>query len=304
MQEGEITMEWQPFFEKYLGRFTMPVFVLVAWYVADKILVKIVRKAFDRGISAVQNNNTGNMDKHECSARIKRLGTLRTLVVDVLRWGLGAVAVLTFMSSVGVNIMPILTGLGIAGLAISLAAQNIIRDFLNGIFVIIEDHFAVGDVVKIGEYFGVVENFTLRTTHLSDMDGNYIIIPNSNITELVNATKFWSQAQVIVGVSYDTDIRNALGIMERVARELRDSFPGKVKDEAQIQGILSFDDSAVSLRALIRTFPGEQWFIGREYRLRLKEAFDAEGISIPFPQMDIWLRSPEGLKKAGQKTSA
>jgi len=211
---------------------------------------------------------------------------------------------LTFLSTLGVNIMPILTGLGIAGLAISLAAQNIIRDFLNGIFVVIEDHYAVGDVVKIGEYFGLVENFTLRTTHLSDLDGNYIIIPNSNITDLVNATKYWSQAQVVVGVSYDSDTRKALGIMEKVAKELREAFPDKIQEEAQIQGILSFDDSSVSLRALIKTFPGEHWFIGREYRLRLKEAFDAEGIVIPFPQMDVWMKNTGGLETAPQKTSA
>lgn len=290
--------------ERYFGRFLMPVIVLAGWYVADKILVKILEKAFDQGIAKVRKNDGNKLDPHQKSARIKRIGTLRGLVVDLFRWGLGAVAILTFLSSIGVNIMPILTGLGIAGLAISLAAQNIIRDFLNGIFVVIEDHYAVGDVVKIGEYFGVVETFTLRTTHLSDLDGNYIIIPNSNISDLVNATKYWSQAQVIVGVSYDTDVRKALGIMERVAKELKEAFPGKVKEDAQIQGILEFEDSAVSLRALIKTFPGEHWFIGREYRLRLKEAFDAEGITIPFPQMDIWMRNPERLTVQHQNTSA
>lgn len=296
-------MDWS-IAQRYLGRFLVPVMVLLGWYIADMILAKLVNKAFDRGIEKVKKDRTSKLNKHERSSRVKRLGTLKVLVVDLVRWGVGAVAILTFMSSFGVNIMPILTGLGIAGLAISLAAQNIIRDFLNGIFVVIEDHFAVGDVVKIGEYFGVVEYFSLRTTHLSDLDGNYIIIPNSNITELVNATKYWSQAQIIVGVAYETDVRNALGIMERVARELKGSFPDKVQEDAQIQGILSFDDSAVSLRALIKTFPGEQWFIGREYRLRLKEAFDAEGITIPFPQTDIWVRSPGDPGKPLQNTIA
>ncbi len=296
-------MDWR-IAERYLGRFTLPVLVLICWYIADRVLVKIVGKAFDRGIEKVKKNRANKLNKHERSSRIKRLGTLKVLVMDLVRWGVGAVAVLTFMSSFGFNIMPILTGLGIAGLAISLAAQNIIRDFLNGIFVVIEDHYAVGDVVKIGEYFGVVEYFSLRATHLSDLDGNYIIIPNSNIAELVNATKYWSQAQVIVGVAYETDVRKALGIMERVAGELKGSFPDKIKEDALVQGILSFDDSAVSLRALIKTFPGEHWFIGREYRLRLKEAFDAEGITIPFPQTDIWVRSPEDPGKFLQKTTA
>lgn len=296
-------MDWS-IAEKYLGRFLMPVMVLLGWYIADIILAKLVSKAFDRSIAKVNKNRANKMNRLERTSRVKRLGTLKVLVVDVVRWGVGAVAILTFMSSFGVNIMPILTGLGIAGLAISLAAQNIIRDFLNGVFVVIEDHYAVGDVVKIGEHFGVVEYFSLRTTHLSDLDGNYIIIPNSNIRELVNATKYWSQAQVIVGVAYETDVRKALGIMERVAGELKGSFPDKVMEDAQIQGILSFDDSAVSLRALIKTFPGEQWFIGREYRLRLKEAFDAEGIAIPFPQRDIWIRSPEDPGKPLQNTIA
>jgi len=290
--------------ERYFGRFLMPLVVLVGWYVADKLLVKIMGKVFEQGISKVKNGDKNKMNAHERASRIKRLETLKGLMVDLFRWGLGAVAILTFLSTVGVNIVPILTGLGIAGLAISLAAQNIIRDFLNGIFVVIEDHFAVGDVVKIGQYFGLVENFTLRTTHLSDLDGNYIIIPNSNITDLVNATKYWSQAQVIVGVSYDTDVRKALGVMERVARDIKESYPEKIKEDAQIQGILSFDDSSVSLRALIKTFPGEHWFIGREYRLRLKEAFDAEGIVIPFPQMDVWMKDTGGLNLAPQKTSA
>lgn len=296
-------MEWE-FAQINLGKLVMPILVILGWYIADRIVVNLTRKLFEKGISRVENGQAGHLEGHERSYRIKRLETLKGLVTDLLRWGLGAVAFLTLLSTINVNIMPILTGLGIAGLAISLAAQNIIRDFMNGIFVVVEDHYAVGDVVKIGEYFGVVEYFTLRTTHLSDLDGNYIIIPNSRITELVNATKYWSQAQVVVGVSYDTDIRKALGIMERVGRDIRKDFPDKVRDEPQVQGILSFDASSISLRALIRTFPGEHWFIGREYRLRLKEAFDAEGITIPFPQMDVWIRSPEGFRITGQKTIA
>jgi len=296
-------MEWQTF-EKYLARSLTPLLVLAGWYIADKVLVKLAGKLFDQGISKVSNGSNDQMNDHERRSRVKRLETLRRLVIDLLRWALGALAFLTLLGSIGINIVPILTGLGIVGLALSLAAQDIIRDFLNGIFVVIEGHYAVGDVVKIGEYFGLVENFTLRTTHLSDLDGNYIIIPNSNISELVNATKYWSQAQVIVGVSYETDIRKALGVMERVAREIKGEYPDKVKEDAQIQGILSFDASSISLRALIRTFPGEHWFIGREYRLRLKEAFDKEGITIPFPQTDVWIRSQEGFRVSDQKTRA
>jgi small conductance mechanosensitive channel len=283
-------------------KWVQPVLILIGWFVADRVLRRVLGKIFDQAVEMIRKNKTRGLAKHEREARMKRLGTLRKLALDIIRAILLVFAVLMFLSSIGIDIMPVLTGLGIAGLAISLAAQNIIRDFLNGIFVIIEDHYAVGDVVKIGEYFGTVERFTLRTTHLSDLDGNYIIIPNGTIGELVNATKHWSQAQVIVGVSYDTDVRKALAVMEEVSQQLKADLPGKILGDPAIQGIHEFADSSINLRALIKTVPGEQWFIAREYRLRLKEAFDREGIVIPFPQLDLWVR--EYPQSPPQKTTA
>lgn len=283
-------------------KWVQPVLILIGWFVADRVLRRVLGKIFDQAVEMIRKNKTRGLAKHEREARMKRLGTLRKLALDIIRAILLVFAVLMFLSSIGIDIMPVLTGLGIAGLAISLAAQNIIRDFLNGIFVIIEDHYAVGDVVKIGEYFGTVERFTLRTTHLSDLDGNYIIIPNGTIGELVNATKHWSQAQVIVGVSYDTDVRKALAVMEEVSQQLKADLPGKILGDPAIQGIHEFADSSINLRALIKTVPGEQWFIAREYRLRLKEAFDREGIVIPFPQLDLWVRGYP--QSPPQKTTA
>jgi small conductance mechanosensitive channel len=286
-------MEW---------KWVQPLLIVIGWFVVDRILRRILGKIFDQAVEMIRKNKTRGLAKHEREARMKRLGTLKKLALDIIRAILLVFAILMFLSSIGIDIMPVLTGLGIAGLAISLAAQNIIRDFLNGIFVVIEDHYAVGDVVKIGEYFGTVERFTLRTTHLSDLDGNYIIIPNGTIGELVNATKHWSQAQIIVGVSYDTDVRKALSVMEEVSQQLKADLPGKVLGDPAIQGIHEFADSSINLRALIKTVPGEQWFIAREFRLRLKEAFDKEGIVIPFPQLDLWVK--EYPQDPSQKTMA
>ncbi len=293
MDSIEMIMGW---------KWVQPVLIVIGWFVADRVLRRVLGKIFDQAVEMIRKNKTRGLAKHEREARMKRLGTLRKLALDIIRAILLVFAVLMFLSSIGIDIMPVLTGLGIAGLAISLAAQNIIRDFLNGIFVIIEDHYAVGDVVKIGEYFGTVERFTLRTTHLSDLDGNYIIIPNGTIGELVNATKHWSQAQVIVGVSYDTDVRKALAVMEEVTQQMKADLPGKILGDPAIQGIHEFADSSINLRALIKTVPGEQWFIAREFRLRLKEAFDREGIVIPFPQLDLWVKEYPQLPP--QKTTA
>ena len=283
-------------------KWVQPILIIIGCFIADRLLRRLLGKVFDQAMAMIRRNKTHKLEKHEREARIKRLGTLKKLSLDILRIVLIIFAVLMFLSSIGINIMPVLTGVGIAGLAISLAAQNIIRDFLNGIFVIMEDHYAVGDVVKIGEYFGTVERFTLRTTHLTDLDGNYIIIPNGNVGELVNATKNWSQTKVVVGVSYSTDVRKALAVMEEVAGKLKEDYPDKIMEDASIQGILEFADSSINLRALIKTMPGEQWFVGREYRLRLKEAFDREGIVIPFPQRDVWIKEQPG--SGFQKTTA
>ncbi|MGC9490494.1 MAG: mechanosensitive ion channel family protein [Thermovirgaceae bacterium] len=293
MDSIEMIMGW---------KWVQPVLIVIGWFLADRVLRRVLGKIFDQAVGVIQKNKISGLAKHEREARMKRLGTLRKLALDIVRAVLLVLAALMLLSSIGIDIMPVLTGLGIAGLAISLAAQNIIRDFLNGIFVIIEDHYAVGDVVKIGEYFGTVERFTLRTTHLSDLDGNYIIIPNGTIGELVNATKHWSQAKVIVGVSYDTDVRKALAVMEEVSQQMKADLPGKILGDPAIQGILEFADSSINLRALIKTVPGEQWFIAREFRLRLKEAFDKEGIVIPFPQRDVWIK--EYPKASFQKTTA
>lgn len=293
MEPIEIVMGW---------KWVRPILIIIGWLIINRILRRFLGKILDQAVEMIRKNKTGGLAKHEREARMKRLGTLNKLALDVIWAILFVFAVLMFLSSIGIDIMPVLTGLGIAGLAISLAAQNIIRDFLNGILVIIEDHYAVGDVVKIGEHFGTVQRFTLRTTHLSDLDGNYIIIPNGAIGELVNATKHWSQAQVIVGVSYDTDVRKALAIMEEVAGKLKTDLPGKVLGDPAIQGIHEFADSSINLRALIKTVPGEQWFIAREFRLRLKEAFDREGIVIPFPQIDLWVK--EYPQDPSQKTTA
>jgi len=276
--------------ERLLGKgWIPPILIILIWFFADRFVVKILGKILDSALNKFifKSDNLTNI---ETQSKRKRIATLKKLLIDVLRGVLFAIAILMFLDSLGINIMPALTGLGLAGLAISLAAQNLLRDFLNGFIAILEDHFAVGDVVTIAGKSGVVEKFTLRATYLKDLDGNHIIVPNSMIGEVVNATKNWSRAQIKVGVSYNTDIRKALAVMKKVAEELARDFPEKVLELTDVHGILEFEDSAIILRTLIKTAPGEQWFIGREYRLRLKEAFDEEGINIPFPQMDIWVR--------------
>lgn len=247
-----------------------------------------IRRFFSKAEASLELDEGGE-PKREASR--KRLLTLRGITLQIARWSLVIVGGLTLAGSLGVDVRSILTGLGIAGLALSLAAQNIIRDFLNGIFIVFEDQFAVGDVVKIDVNSGVVEVFTLRTTRLRTLDGEMVTIPNGSISTVLNFTKKWSRARIEVGVGYSTDIPRALDVMNKVARDLAKDLPEKIQgDPSALQGILEFGDSSLKLRILINTVPGAQWEVGALYRLRLKQAFEESGISIPYPQMDIHMK--------------
>jgi len=273
---------------QFLHDLARPSSIVLAWWLLDRIGARGIRRFFAKAESGLELDEGGE-SKREASQ--KRLRTLRGITLQLVRWSLAVIGALTLVGSLGVDVRSILTGLGIAGLAISLAAQNIIRDFLNGVFIIFEDQFAVGDVVRIGDASGVVEIFTLRTTRLRTLDGELVTIPNGTISTVLNFTKKWSRARVEVGVDYATDIPKALRIMNRVAGELSRDKPGKVIEEpAALEGILGFEGSSLTLRMLLKTVPGAQWEIAAAFRLRLKQAFDEEGISIAFPQLDVHLK--------------
>lgn len=273
-----------------------PGVILAAWWVLDRLGARGIKRFFTKAEAGIEVDDGGE-SKREAS--LKRLRTLRGISLQLFRWTLAAIALLTLVGSLGVDVRSILTGLGIAGLALSLAAQNIIRDFLNGVFIIFEDQFAVGDVVKIDGNSGVVEVFTLRTTRLRTLDGELVTIPNGSIVTVMNFTKKWSRARIEVGVDYGTDIPAALATMGRVAQELAAEMPGKIIEApAVLEGILGFEASALTLRVLLKTVPGAQWEIAATYRLRLKKAFDEAGISISFPQLDVHLKGlAEGVPK-------
>ena len=270
--------------------------ILLAWWLLDRLGARGIRRFFTKAEAGIEVDDGGE-PKREAS--LKRLRTLRGISLQLFRWTLAAIALLTLVGSLGVDVRSILTGLGIAGLALSLAAQNIIRDFLNGVFIIFEDQFAVGDVVKIDGNSGVVEVFTLRTTRLRTLDGELVTIPNGSIATVMNFTKKWSRARIEVGVDYATDIPAALATMGRVAQELAAEMPDKIiETPAVLEGILGFEASALTLRVLLKTVPGAQWEIAAAYRLRIKNAFDEAGSSIACPQIDVHLKGlAEGVPK-------
>jgi small conductance mechanosensitive channel len=202
------------------------------------------------------------------------------------------IAGLMILGEVGISLAPLIAGAGIAGLAIGFGAQSLVRDVLAGFFVLVEDQYGVGDVVDVGEVSGTVERVSLRTTVLRDVHGAVWHVPNGEISRVANKSQLWSRAVVDVEVAYDTDLRLAQGVIQRVADDLwRDPefIDGDIIEAPEVWGIEALGADGITIRLVVKTDPAEQWVVARELRLRIKEAFDAAGIEIPFPQRTIWL---------------
>jgi len=217
--------------------------------------------------------------------RAKRARTLGSLVHNVSSVSITIVAVLLILDQLGVNITPVLTGAGIAGLAVGFGAQTLVRDIISGFFLILENQVRVGDLASINGVAGLVEEITLRTIVLRDEEGAVHVFPNGAITTLANRSKDFSYYVVSLPVPYNDDPDRVTAIVRAVGEELRtDSrFGPFVLEPIEIMGLDSFDDWAMRLKFRIKTVPLKQWDVGRELRRRLRKALDAAGVHVPYP---------------------
>ena len=219
----------------------------------------------------------------------KRVDTLTAVAYGAV-WILAVlVGLMTTLPEFGINTTALLAGTSLAGLAIGFGAQSLVKDFISGLFVLVENQYAKGDVVNIGGVGGLVEDITLRRTVLRDLDGAIHSVPNGQVTVASNLTRTWSRANMVVTVSYDEDTDHVFGVINRAGEELgRDpDWSGDIIEAPKVIGIESFGDSGVDIRILGVTQPIRQWDVMRELRRRLKLAFDREGIEIPFPHRTL-----------------
>jgi small conductance mechanosensitive channel len=222
---------------------------------------------------------------------------LRILSSVGIKMILVALGLLFFVNSLKINLTAALTGAGVVGVALGLATQELLRDFVTGFFIVLEDQFAVGDVICTSNMTGTVEEFTFRITRLRDMEGKLITIPNSTIRLVENLSSGWSQVDCSVMVSYGTDLAKAMNILLKTAQTLKEEWPDVLYDDPQVLGVEELGESGIRLRMIVKTAPLEQWRIRRELLLRIKNGFDAHGIEIPFPQRVLWMRTIEGSEK-------
>ncbi|HOM94219.1 MAG TPA: mechanosensitive ion channel family protein [Candidatus Saccharicenans sp.] len=229
---------------------------------------------------------------------LKRAKTLSGLVRQFLNGLIVIIAVMTVLAALDIQIGPLLATAGVAGLAISFAAQSLIKDVINGFFIIFWDQIRVGDVVEIAGRSGVVKGLNLKMTVLRSLDGNVHYIPNNLIDTVTNMTKEYSQFVFDIGVSYFEDVDEVIKTLKEVDEELRSDpqFAENIVSPLEILGLDRFEDSAVIVRARTTTKPSKQWEVGREFNRRLKKTFDRKGISIPFPHLTLF----PGQNKQGE----
>jgi len=253
------------------------------------IAIKLLRVGLERleGLLTFAAERT-EIASSAANRRVKTLlGVIRTIAV-VLIWFM---VVLISFSHVGINIGPILAGAGIVGLAVGFGAQNLVRDLVSGFFMILENQIHVGDVAVINGTGGLVENISFRTIVLRDLEGVVHVFPNGTINTLSNRTKEWSACVIDIRVAYKNDTDRVVEIMRAVGATMQEetAFSGLMLEPIEVLGVNDFAESAVTIRARIKTLPLQQWTVGREYRRRLKKAFDTEGIGFPFPHRTLYM---------------
>ncbi|TET76853.1 MAG: mechanosensitive ion channel family protein [Candidatus Cloacimonadota bacterium] len=256
------------------------IFIIIGYVV----LIFVVRLLTRKFVRLVEDE-----DRSTRSEREKRADSIASIINTTSWIFFGIIVLFMILREFNVNITPLLTGAGVAGLAIAFGAQSVIKDFLYGFFLLAEDQIRVGDVVKLGEHSGVVERITIRTTRLRSLDGNVHIIPNGEIKAVINMTHGWSRALVDVDVAYKEDLDRVMAIIEAVAAGLQkeDKYKKSIIEKPKVLGVEKLGDSGITIRLIVKTTPLKQWEITRELRKRIKTAFDRAGIEIPFPQMVI-----------------
>jgi small-conductance mechanosensitive channel len=247
------------------------------------VALRVLRKVAGRAFSTMRHGR----DDPEFA---KRTDTLNDITGNVLGVAVLVIALMMVLKEFGIDIGPILAGAGVLGLAIGFGAQNLVQDVISGFYILLEDQIRVGDVVQIAGKGGLVERVSLRMTVIRDLSGSVHYVRNGKIDVVTNMTKDFSMYVFDVGVAYREDTDEVVEVLRAISAELRQDpgFSGDILDDLEVLGVDRFADSAVIIKARLKTRPVKQWAIGREFNRRMKKAFDERNIEIPFPHVTVY----------------
>lgn len=248
----------------------------------------------------VKLRDTFNARQADNIEEIKRLNTLSMVLRYIVTTVILAITVVEILHELGISIAPVLAAAGVVGLAVGFGAQSLVKDYFNGFFLLLENQIRKDDVVEIADKAGLVEEITLRYIKMRDYEGNVHYVPNGQITTVTNRSRDFAYAVMDIRVAYDENIAKVMQIMHEVgtAITMDETLKEKVLDRLDIAGVDSLAESAVIIRCRIKVKPLEQWTIKREYLKRIKNAFDAAGIDIPFPHLKVYQGSVQDVLTA------
>lgn len=261
--------------------------------IAILVIVLIIR-AVSRKLRTLIEKKIGE-EKVEFRKKTFTFNSVLSNLVIILSIFIG---ILIIADQLGISVIPIITGAGVIGVIVGLGAQSLIKDIINGSFILFEQWFQVGDVIVVGEVSGVVEKFSLRTTVIRDIEGVKHFIPNSEIKILSNKTQEWSRAVIDISVSYKENTDNVIGLLNSIFDELMQDkkYRKMILERPEIlgdNGINELSDSAVIFKIICKVKASNQWTIARQLRKRIKDKFDEAGIEIPYPCRNVYIKNPK-----------
>lgn len=271
-----------------LGVLLIVVLAVVARWLLNRAIDRVVRRASKGAVPGVLRHGKAGELLNELrpganARRMQRAEAMGSLLKSIVTGVIGVIAVLMVLSKLTVDIAPLLASAGIVGVAVGFGAQTLVKDFLSGVFMIMEDQYGVGDVIDLGEASGTVEAVGLRVTRLRDVSGTVWYVRNGEVLRVGNLSQNWARSVLDITVGYESDLDHVQAILKQVAHEVYEdaAFAGDILEEPEVPGIERFDKDGPVLRVLVKTAPLKQWDVSRALRERIKIRFDAAGIRIP-----------------------
>jgi len=224
-----------------------------------------------------------NLNEH-LKVEQRRVETLSKLLKSLLSYSLYFIAIITILDIFAVPVTSVLAGAGILGLAVGFGAQNLVKDIITGFFIIFEDLYAVGEYVKIGDKFGMVEEIGLKTTKIRSWTGELYMIPNGSVDQVTNYNRGSMRSVVEIGIAYEEDINNAIKVIEKACAKVAEEMQDVIDELPNVMGVTALADSSVTIRVTATTKGLNHWALERKLRQRIKEEFDRAGVEIPYPR--------------------
>jgi small-conductance mechanosensitive channel len=276
------------------------VVAVLAIRLADLFVHGIVKALLDREATE------GTAQELSAVELKKRMDTLDDLGARVIQVFVVAIAALMILGKLGLDIGPAVAGLGVIGIAVGFGAQTLVRDYLNGALILVENQFSIGDVVRLAGVAGTVEDFNLRRTTVRDLDGVVHTIPNGEIKVASNLTRTWARINQDITVAYGTDIDKAIEVVDKVGLELQEDpvWKRRILEPPRVERVEALGEYGVTLKILGSVRAPDQWAAGGEFRKRLLAALEGNGIEIPRPQRVILSRDPAAALAAVTDPSA